>query len=298
MKKNNQRSDFTIESLPRTRREQFGQLIRDNILLFIKIGFILLLILTPFVISLLFKGLYDAGVMANTDYSETDKMKLINVSNLIFNAVLIVCLIIFFIFLGGILKIYRRLIWNEPLFFKDDFLLGVKENILHFSLIGFLIGLLNFINVLAYYFLPNNIKFISFILAGLFLVVIVPILVISAYISSIYTNKFITSLTMGGRIFIRRGIFVFLILLILYCFYFLSLLKINIFIFVLIISLLFILALPIWLLLSYLNAFKIFDDLINIFYYEDKAYLGLYLDEKQKDKINKKKNEFEIKNGK
>jgi len=290
--KNIQKADFTEKNLPQSRTAQYGQLLKDNYLLFLKLGFILLTTLIPFIASLIVKGLYETFIRTNESFSDVQKAQMMISSNLIFNAIFAVCIIIFFIFLGGVLKIMRRLIWNEPLFMREDFFMGVKENIGHFSLIGFLIGLLNFISVASYYLLPRNLKFIAFIIAGISLVLIIPILVTTSYISSIYTNKFSTSLVMGGRVFIRRGIFIFLVLLILYSFYFVSFIPINLYFLVLIIALLIIFVLPLWLLLSYLNAFKNFDDLINIYYYPENAYLGLYLNEEMRNKVEKKQESF------
>lgn len=290
--KNIQKADFTEKNLPQSRTAQYGQLLKDNYLLFLKLGFILLATLIPFIASLIAKGLYETFIRTNESFSDVQKAQMMISSNLIFNAIFAVCIIIFFIFLGGVLKIMRRLIWNEPLFMREDFFMGIKENIGHFSLIGFLIGLLHFISIASYYLLPMNLKFIAFIIAGISLVLIIPILVTASYISSIYTNKFSTSLVMGGRVFIRRGIFIFLILLILYSFYFVSFIPINLYFLVLIIALSIIFVLPLWLLLSYLNAFKIFDDLINIYYYPENAYLGLYLNEEMRNKVEKKQESF------
>ena len=71
-----------------------------------------------------------------------------------------------------------------------------------------------------------------------------------------------------------------------------SFISINLYFIVLIIALLIIFVFPLWLLLSYLNAFNNFDDLINIYYYPENAYLGLYLNEEMRNKVEKKQENF------
>ena len=74
----------------------------------------------------------------------------------------------------------------------------------------------------------------------------------------------------------------------LYSVYFVNIIPIKIIYIAAIIFALIIFLFPIWLLLSYINSIKLFDDYINIYQYPDKAYLGLFVNIKKHEKNNGK----------
>lgn len=288
MKKKNNNQDFTYESLPKTRREQFFQILRDNFPLLLKIGLFCLLFLLPFLVSFFLKESYQRSLGDDLSLTVEKQQSMMISFEIIFNAIYIPCLMVFFVGLGGVLKILRRLIWNEPIFFKEDFLLGLKDNFGQSILIGFLIGVLNLISVVMYYLLSSDYRYISYIFVGISLAVIVPILIIALYLSSIYQNKFKASMKVSGRLFIRRGFLYILPLLLIYAMYFISLIPLGTIYVSLIYIVLFVFVLPLIILLSYIIDFKVVDDYINTYYYPDKAYLGLYISEEKRKEIDQK----------
>lgn len=287
MKKHSNNKDFTYESLPKTRKEQYFQIIKDNFLLLVKLGLFCLLFLTPFLVSFFLKETSIRNIGNDASLSIGQQKSMYISLEITFNSIYIVCLMIFFIGLGGIIKILRRVIWNEPVFFKEDFLLGLKDNLLQSILIGFLIGVLNFICVLFYYLLNAKYRFVSYIFVGISLAIVVPILLLTDYVGSIYQNKFTVSFKISARLFLRRG-FLFLIpLLIIYGMYFVSMIPLGSIYISLIYIVIFVFVLPLIILMSYIINFKILDDYINAYYYPDNAYLGLYISEERKEKIKK-----------
>lgn len=288
-KKKLPKADFTEKDLPKTRREQFFQIVKDNFSLLVVSGLILLVFLIPFLIAIFIKYSLISSISSDINLSDEARANSLYLTNIIFHAIYIPCFMLLFIPLGGILKIYRRLIWNEPLFRTHDFFLGIKENILGFLLIGFLIGLINFLNMFVYYSLSIKYVYITFIIAGIALAFIIPILFTACYLNTIYMTNIFKNISVAARLFIRRGIFILLLLLPLYAFYFITLLPVYIIVCVLILGISFLFLSPLILLSSYLNSIKNMDDYINIHQYPDKAYLGLYHINESREQQNEEK---------
>lgn len=283
------KSDYSKADLPSTRTEQFFRILRDNYLTFIKIGIMLVILMLPFVLAFMIKNISISNILKNEAIPETDKTSNIIVINIIFGGVYLPCIMFFFLGFAGILKILRRLIWDEPLFFKEDFFLGIKESYGSFLLYGFLIGLISFFCVLTHNLFGGYLKYVSYILTAISFAIVIPIVLIATYASSIYNSKINVSFSVSGNLFIRRGIFTILILLILYSAYFLPLLPIPLTFLIAIILVLIIFLFPVWILLSYINCIKAFDDFINITQYPDKAYLGLFVNAEYLKKISEKR---------
>lgn len=288
------KSDYSKEMLPKSRTVQFGRILRDNFVIFVKLGLILMFLMLPFVFALTMKNIGISNVMKDAALSDAEKLEKSVFLSIVFGAIYIPCIMFLFVGLCGILKILRRLIWDEPLFFKHDFFVGIKESFGPFLLYGFLSGLIGFFNILAFHIAVGYVKYISYGLIGISFAIVMPILLVAAYVSSIYSCKLSTSFTVSVKLFARRGIFTILILLILYTSYFLNFLQIPIVFYVAIIFVLIILPFPIWLLLSYINCFKNLDDYINVYHYPDKAYLGLSTNRNQNKQKNKDQNNNQV----
>ena len=271
------KSDYSKADLPKTRTQQFGRILRDNLVFFIELGLILLVLMLPFIFAFVMRNISLTNALNDISLSEADKTSNYIILNIIFGAIYIPCIMFLFLGLAGVLKILRRLIWDEPLFFKEDFFQGIKESWGPFLLYGFLIGLISFLCILSFYLSSGYLRYASYVLIGISFAIVIPIILLATYISSIYNSKVIASFSTAGNLFLRRGIFTILILLILYLTYFLNYLPIKIIYIAVIIFVLIIFLFPVWLLLSYINSIKIFDDYINIYQYPEKAYLGLFV---------------------
>ena len=94
---------------------------------------------------------------------------------LVYSALIIVSSVIFFVGLSGVMKIYKRLVWREPIFIKDDFFLGVKENGLGFIIFGFILGTLISIEEIVPILTST---FLQYVPIGLNLVLLFPIILI------------------------------------------------------------------------------------------------------------------------
>lgn len=282
-KDNNHKKDYSKEDLPKTRTEQFWRLLKDNFFTIFKLGLLLLVAVFPLIVAVVMKNINLSYIDKNETMSEIEKIHDIASINVIFAAIFVPCIMFFFLELSGILKILRRLIWDEPLFFKDDFFLGIKESAGQFLLFGFLIGIVNFFSILTYYTVEGWLKYLSYVMFGVSFAIFIPIILVAAYISSIYKNKVSISLSVSLKLFFRRGIFTILVLVVLYSVYFLSFIPMSMIVYLAIIFALIIILFPIWVLISYINCIKNLDDYVNVYYYPDKAYLGLYVNKENMD---------------
>ncbi|MCQ3035325.1 MAG: hypothetical protein MJ248_03820 [Bacilli bacterium] len=136
--------DFSKESLPTTRRQQFKAFLKNEKMTIFKISLILFLFSIPFLATITYQNIVlvalqnevEAGSMTQTDMFYTYAFE-----DLIFNAIKLATLIIFGIGLSGALRIIRNLCWNEGVFFGDDFKKGIKQNFKQVLLPSVLIGL-------------------------------------------------------------------------------------------------------------------------------------------------------------
>ena len=149
MRKNKfSKSDFNETSLPKNRKELFFDILKQNHSILFKIAGLLILFLIPFLTVLALKD-YSFIVAHNEDKS--------NATMLIVCFILeILAILIFAIAISGFAKIFKELCYMEPVFFKDDFLKGVKENIKPTLLIALIVGIINFMFQYCYYFIDNG----------------------------------------------------------------------------------------------------------------------------------------------
>lgn len=128
----NANTSFNEKKLPTTRWQQFIFFLTNEKLSLLKIGCALLIFFIPYILVYAFQAAsiiniqqdYSAG---NITASQMNYYTFIY--NLIFNSVKLVCLIVFSFGISGILRIIRNLVWNEGVFFFDDFKKGIKQNI-------------------------------------------------------------------------------------------------------------------------------------------------------------------------
>lgn len=137
-------NDFSKESLPTTRRQQFKAFLKNEKMTIFKISLILFLFSLPFLAVITYQSIVlvalqnevEAGSMAKAEMFYTYAFE-----DLIFNAIKLAAIVIFGIGLSGVLRIIRNLCWNEGVFFGDDFKKGIKQNFKQILLPCILIGL-------------------------------------------------------------------------------------------------------------------------------------------------------------
>lgn len=252
--------DFKENCLPVTRRQQFFDLLSIRLGTIFEIGLVLLLFSLPLIAAVIFRDSMEINV--NSVYKDSNDLEMIiKQVDFLFYVILIPCLCILSIGVAGIIKIFRRMLWAEPIFFWNDFKSGVKDNVLHYLILFFIFSLLLLGKGALEMYLYQS-KAIITIPFGIVVCIFLPWFFTFVYLDSIYKNSFIKSLKFSFGLAIR--IYPFLILFSI-CFGTFAFLKIIPLIFVkyLIIIALVIFVLPIFILMLFEFEISKMDLLIN-----------------------------------
>lgn len=190
--------DFTPESLPRNRRQQFSDCLRVHTDTLLCVGFFLLLFSLPLSV---FRLVADVGFshMTDADAGVTAAFRQITA------AVEIPLWLIFAVGAAGLFRVLRQLIWGEPVFFGRDLLCGIRQNVRTFLAVFGLFGVLRFLNVLSESVLPS---FLGYAPAVIFWLLLVPVGLYVLSQTVFYTNPFTRSVTNGFSLYIRTAPFV------------------------------------------------------------------------------------------
>lgn len=275
-KKNNNR-DFDIKTLPRTRKEQFKDIVANNILNLLKIGLTIFVFCFPLLAGDYFRGIIINNFNNSFTNGEISKFELFAVINIgyIFDFIL---LIIFIIGLSGILKIYKELIWQEGIIYFHDFIKGIKENFKGFIKIGLLLFILfSLMNNIAFFI--NN-EIVNYFIYAIMILIIFPSILYMFFFENYYSNTLTLNLK-NGFIYSFRNYFISILFEIIYVVIFgINYLAgiINMGLILIFIILLIFVILPLYFLTFNLYVISLFDKYINIRLYKDHYRKGLYQD--------------------
>lgn len=270
--KKNVIKDFNVQSLPSNRKEQFFDLLKHRFFLFFSLGSLLLLFSLPFLGALLTRDIF--LVMAHNDSSinNEEKFKIINTIQFYYSLSRIISFLIIALGLGGILGIYKQLIYDEPLFFKEDFFYSLKENWKQYVIYGLFAAIFCFFaDFLAFLI---SIDYLKYIFKALNAVFLLPILFVALFVSNNYQNSLIKSISTSLLIYLKAFPSIFLSFILIYAISFLSYIPFLFLKYALLLSI-FLLVLPILLLGAYENVTSLFDSLINREQFPDYYLKGL-----------------------
>ena len=199
---------FEIEMLPSSRKEQFFDLAKHRFFFFIGIGALLFAFSLFILGGAFFKDMSLINLNSSTASEEEQ-------NTFSFTIKLISYVIQGFGFpvlgfgLSGILMPLKNLAWNDPVFFKEDFKIGLKENGKTFVGIGFLWGIVYFLEMLIG-LLFSNLPWFEAALFGINLAFIYPILITSLFLTLYYSNPFMATIQKAAAIYFRHFPLLFL----------------------------------------------------------------------------------------
>lgn len=257
--------DFSFEQLPSNRREVFFDVIKVRFDVLLKAGFLNFLFLIPLIAVLFIKTMYFNGLMYQLSQeiiTETQYASISFSSSLTFNALIIVGACIGALGLAGLIKIIRELIWYEPIFFKEDFLKGIKQNGKLTVLSTLLLSLVYAISDIVYksVWISEVVRYIPY---AILVIIALPLFLFSIAQISVYNNKLSQTITNSFILYIKSAPVTLGFSLILWVCSFLKLIPSTVIEFV-IISTLAILVLVPYILAWFAFAFTQFDKHINL----------------------------------
>ena len=136
--------DFTEASLPHSRRDVFRDVLKNRWKDLLKVGALLLLFSLPLLVFGAMGEINAANIYAeykNGAISAETCASEVAASNGAFALIKIIGYIIFSVGIAGSARVLRQIIWDEPLFFFEDFKDGIKIYGGQFALAMFLYGL-------------------------------------------------------------------------------------------------------------------------------------------------------------
>jgi len=269
--------EFTDEMLPHNRRQQFYDCIKVRFVLFIRIGIMLLLFLVPCIIVGVYRDFTLIGFGARLSAGEITReqyFKMQTSVNMIVSAINIVCMVIASLGFAGAARIIRQLVWGEAVFFRDDFITGIKSNGKSYALTFFLAGVVICIDtiVAGFRFPVEIIKYIPY---GVSVIFLLPIALFLLSQSVIYKNRAVVFLKNSCILYIKSAPKTLLFVLALTVFVFAEFIPL-VFIKYALYVLAIIFALPLFMLAWTLFSVSLFDKYMNKEQYPDLYMRGLY----------------------
>lgn len=195
--------DFNEECLPRSRKDVFRNVLKNKWKDLLKLGVLLLVFVLPL---LIFEALgevnteniylkYQKGdISAETCISELASLN---------NAIALIKIIGYLIFsvgIAGSARVLRQIIWDEPLFFFEDFKDGIKIYGGQFALAMFLYGLCSYT---AVFFSSATNGILYAIALGLGVFTLLPAMFFWLSERTVYANKIGENIRNGFMFYVR-----------------------------------------------------------------------------------------------
>lgn len=146
------KEEFTEEKLPKNRKQQFLDCLKVRFALLFKVGTILLLFLLPYIVLQVYRDFTMMGFgaqLAGNTITKDEYLQIEASVNMVTSAINIICLFIASFGFAGVTRILRQLIWSEPVFFRYDFIAGIKSNGKAYAVIFFLAGVVSAVDTIA-----------------------------------------------------------------------------------------------------------------------------------------------------
>ncbi|MGM9874040.1 MAG: hypothetical protein ACI31G_03895 [Bacilli bacterium] len=272
--------DFKKHDLPKTRKEVFTDVFKLHFVDLIKLGLLFLLFAIPLFAAIIIKDLYTLYIneqyVSNLITIEQYKNNLLFTFYLFSALEVLGILILSFAFMGS-LRIIRELCYLKPVFFNQDYLMGIKKNFKNYFISFFIIGILFFgVNLMFILDVDSFTKMLPLIIS---VFLILPVIYISLIMSQVYTDKYFSLLKKSFLLFTRGFGFYLLFALGFSSVFLISLIPLLIIKYVLfVVYLVFILPILLVAFVCYNN--YIFDKYINKDNAKNIYKLGLYDEEK------------------
>jgi len=193
--------DFDATFLPKNRREQFSDLVKNRFSFFLRIGGLLLLG------SVLFLLAYSAKYLlvlpaAQAALEQEDYLAFTHTNTLVFDGIYLIAFMPIGLTLGGVCRLIRLLAWGKGIFFWPDFWKGLRQNAKASSLLALLFGLFHGLNDFLFLAIPHPV--FRYVPGGLGLSLL-PLGMATLVVASLYSSSFVASLK-GGLLVVAKSI--------------------------------------------------------------------------------------------
>lgn len=197
------KNDFTGDNLPHSRRDVFRDVLKNRWKDLLKVGALLLLFSLPLLVfgavgeinaANIYAEYKNGAISAETCASE------VAASNGAFALIKIIGYLIFSVGIAGSARVLRQIIWDEPLFFFEDFKDGIKIYGGQFALAMFLYGLCSYTAV----FFSSAANGILYAIAlGLGVFILLPAMFFWLSERTVYANRIGENIRNGFMFYVR-----------------------------------------------------------------------------------------------
>ena len=197
------KNDFTGDNLPHSRRDVFRDVLKNRWKDLLKVGALLLLFSLPLLVFGAVGEINAANIYAeykNGAISAETCAFEVAASNGAFALIKIIGYLIFSVGIAGSARVLRQIIWDEPLFFFEDFKDGIKIYGGQFALAMFLYGLCSYTAV----FFSSAANGILYAIAlGLGVFILLPAMFFWLSERTVYANKIGENIRNGFMFYVR-----------------------------------------------------------------------------------------------
>lgn len=141
------KKEYEKYMLPKNRREVFFDVIKLNWIRFLLYGCLIMVISLPIHISAILEDMYKihlSSALSTGKMTETEAAVLASSSSNTLALVNIVLLVIFAAGFSGLAHVIRQHAWEESVYFRYEYVKGIRQNAGSFMLLGLLTGLVHF----------------------------------------------------------------------------------------------------------------------------------------------------------
>lgn len=260
-------ADFTENNLPHNRWQVFKDIIKQRYDVLLKIGVILFLFLLPYLIITLL-----GDITYNAMGEETSREEFAYIDTVI-SLVNIGPLALLGLGLSGAWKIIRNLVWGEPIFFRENFFSGLRQNRLIFVFVFLILGLVDFLLSYLQVLIPDDL--IRTIITALCFVFLIPVAMYLLSAAVLYKDGFWALLKSSVVFFIKTAPISLAFALFFVGIWFIGF--IELFIVKVIVAMVSItIMFPVYLVGWTLYSYSVFDKMVNSTLYPDYVDKGIY----------------------
>jgi len=180
------KSDFDPIFLPKNRKQVFCDCYKTRFWLIFKIGLTLLLFSLPSIIGIFVFDLINISI--NSMYKEAELQRALLMNDLF--KVLAFGVLFFAVLVGlaAVLRIIRQFVWGEGIYYKDDFVQGVKNNYKYMAISSLIMVIIYFGTMAVFNLFIGS--FIAWVALILFVLIILPIYVWMILLINTYSSSF------------------------------------------------------------------------------------------------------------
>lgn len=197
-------SDYSEAMLPQNRREVFTDVVKLHHFDLFKLGLMFLASFLPLLILVFINDVYEAQITAASLPNAAESLLAFQSTSALIG---IVCYLIIAIVFSGVLRVIRQLAYEEVLFFWQDFVTGIKQNIKQIFVIAFLMGVQKFIGIYLYgvgqLASKGMIGIVGAIFNGLSVLVFLPVWAYMTVLCAVYDNTFLQNLRVAFALYAK-----------------------------------------------------------------------------------------------